>query len=708
MQVWVSITILLVYVAFTFLLGVAISLMSPRTCVLMQCNARSELMKESVDTDTQPCDNFYQFTCGRIASNRSKNRMTVWDEIERKQLIRLATFLSRENRSDDHEMLIVAKRLYKNCVDPSKRIDPEGLQSFLENVVIIGGFPLLPETYTNGKGSISKTEGSAIMHGLETAHFYEVKIVNIYSSLDPIPRFSTPKALTNKFLPSFEKQVKFVSELYKILSENETITDEVRDVIDKTVRFKEKLWSAADSDRQGLKTYSMVDYAGFVYDLEMRYIHISDPITLLLPGQSLTDILISSGFESYIKKLDELVHSTDYKIIKNYSIIEHVIANILFLPKPLRQIYDKYMRNPDDPSIENSANKQIACANILRRKMATVLSSIYIRHYYSPVATYARLYSMIRNIQKIMKPLINSADWMNTNDKDDANINLYHVSVTNPLPDDVLKYFTNKTEFEIQCATFCFANFTLFDDYLVLNAETDYYNIIHLNTTLPWNIYQEYHDVFSTKIYYDYARKSIIIPSGLLRYPSFHSQWPRYLNFGGFGSLLLLELIRALDFAGVNYGSIDLGESLWSSFAKVNYDRKRRCFLDQYNKHLAPLKGANVTNLNTVNEIIQDNTAIAVAYQAYQEYKKSRFFPEANLKDWHAYTVDQLFFINYATYYCTKFDKTYVKGMTDAEVASPSHEYKVVSSLRNYPKFSEIFNCKIGDGMNPADKCSVF
>ncbi|KAG8300099.1 NEDD8 protease nep2 [Homalodisca vitripennis] len=707
MQVWLALTILLVYVAFTFLVGVAISLMSPRTCVLMQCNARAKLMKESIDSDIQPCDNFYRFTCGTIASNRTKNAMTVWDDIEKKQLTRLAMFLGREIRSDDHWMLVAAKRLYQNCVDPSKRIDHESMETFLETVVFTGGFPLHEDIIEVQNANAD--EARARCFGLETANLFYMTIVNIHLSPDPIPRISVPKALRNKFLPSFDNQVEFVSELYKILGKHETVPDKVQRAIKETVRFKEELWRAASSERQGLKTYNMVDLKGFLYDTDLIFVNILKAIQKLLPDQKLTDILISSGFESYIMELDKLLDKTDYKIVRNYSVIESVIAHILFFPKPVRDIYDKYMRNSDEPSIENIAHKKLTCANILRRKMATILSSIYIRLYSPPVATYARLYSMIRYVHKVMKPLISRADWMESKDKRDTNINLNYVSVTNPLPDDVLKYFKNKTEFEEYCSAFCFADITVFDDFLTLNTVIDIYNWLHLNTTiLPWNMYQEYHDVFSTNIYYDQARKSIIVPSGLLRYPSYYSQWPRYLNFGGFGSLLLHELIRALDFAGVNYGASDLDADLWSSFAKENYDKKRRCFLEQYNKYVSHLTGTKLTNLNTVNGIIQDNTAIAVAHLAYQEYKKTRFFPEAKLKHWYGYSVDQLFFINYATYYCTKSDKIYVKGMTDKEVARHSHEYKVVSSLRNYPKFSEVFNCKIGDGMNPADKCSVF
>uniref|UniRef100_A0A1B6MHC4 Peptidase M13 C-terminal domain-containing protein n=1 Tax=Graphocephala atropunctata TaxID=36148 RepID=A0A1B6MHC4_9HEMI len=702
MPVWLALVFLLAYVSLVFIVGVMWSLLNQRICLRVNCLARAALLTKSVDHETEPCDNFYRYVCGNP-------NISIWDRIERKQQYRLSRFLSRPMVDDDYSVLRMAKMLYGNCVDPSKRVDKEGVQPYLYVRSLNGERRFLKKTKRRGI-QVSTEEKLARQSGLGTAHFYEVRIVPSQFLPRHVAQFSTPKALRRKFYASHNNQVIFATEVYKVLSGNENLTDDVRVAINDTVNFKEKLLNATRSERLGLPdSYKLVRLEDLLWSLSIRINLDFDRIDLRTSDK----VLISSNFVHYIGELDRVVRKMENRVLKFYIVLEQVIAHIEFFPKSLRQIYDKYMKSSDELFFEREDGKQLLCANILRNILATTLTSFYIGKYfpngYIDSHVYIRINEFIWNTKMVLQPMINRADWISVKDKGDINSKIKYFTVQAPLPDDIMEFLSNKTEVENHLSGFCFRNITVLDEIFNLNADLYELNMKLSNLTKKhWNVFQDYYDVFSANLYYDNQRRALIIPMVLFEYPSFDLNWPRYLNYGGFGSLLVQELIRGLDFGGINYGESEPKKHSWSNFTKTNYDKKRTCFLDQYNKYVEPLTGVNVTDLTEIHDNIQDSAAIVVSHRAYHNYAKARFYHEAKLKGWEKYSVDQLFFINYATYYCKKLDKIYTRGMEKYEVAGASQEYRIVGSLRNYPGFSKAFRCMEGDGMNPVDKCHIF
>jgi membrane metallo-endopeptidase-like protein 1 len=71
------------------------------------------------------------------------------------------------------------------------------------------------------------------------------------------------------------------------------------------------------------------------------------------------------------------------------------------------------------------------------------------------------------------------------------------------------------------------------------------------------------------------------------------------------------------------------------------------------------------------------------------------------------FSADQLFWISAANIWCGKFRPEVLKLRINAGVHSPA-KFRVIGPLSNSPEFAQSFNCPVGSPMNPRKKCSVW
>uniref|UniRef100_A0A669QUD0 Membrane metalloendopeptidase like 1 n=1 Tax=Phasianus colchicus TaxID=9054 RepID=A0A669QUD0_PHACC len=144
----------------------------------------------------------------------------------------------------------------------------------------------------------------------------------------------------------------------------------------------------------------------------------------------------------------------------------------------------------------------------------------------------------------------------------------------------------------------------------------------------------------------------------------------------------------------------------WSNFSAMHFKEQSRCMVHQYGNYTWELAGGqNVSGISTLGENIADNGGVRQAYKAYlkwleQEGKEPKL-PGLNLSH------KQLFFLNFAQVWCGSYRPEYASQSIKTDVHSPL-KYRVMGSLQNFEAFSEVFHCKKGTAMHPADKCRVW
>uniref|UniRef100_A0A914QTN8 Peptidase M13 C-terminal domain-containing protein n=1 Tax=Panagrolaimus davidi TaxID=227884 RepID=A0A914QTN8_9BILA len=108
----------------------------------------------------------------------------------------------------------------------------------------------------------------------------------------------------------------------------------------------------------------------------------------------------------------------------------------------------------------------------------------------------------------------------------------------------------------------------------------------------------------------------------------------------------------------------------------------------------------------TLRENIADNGSLRTAYAAYN-LRLARQPDTLKLPALSNYTDHQLYFIAYANTYCESVKINSAQQLLDSEKTSPAL-FRVNIPLQNFPAFSQAFNCPIGSGMNPYEKCRIW
>ncbi len=193
--------------------------------------------------------------------------------------------------------------------------------------------------------------------------------------------------------------------------------------------------------------------------------------------------------------------------------------------------------------------------------------------------------------------------------------------------------------------------------------------------------------------------------------PFFDSQSPKYLNYGGIGSVIGHEITHGFDDQGRTYDKDgkffrDDEVGLWTNATVEQYKQRASCIINQYSSYNATQVNMNLNGYQTQGENIADNGGIKESFGAYQKWAKQNG-PEQLLPGLEKYSQTQLFFINYAQVWCAKFRDASLKSRILTGVHSPG-PFRIQGPTSNFVEFSKAFNCKPKQANNPDNKCSVW
>ncbi|KAK7478165.1 hypothetical protein BaRGS_00030612 [Batillaria attramentaria] len=198
----------------------------------------------------------------------------------------------------------------------------------------------------------------------------------------------------------------------------------------------------------------------------------------------------------------------------------------------------------------------------------------------------------------------------------------------------------------------------------------------------------------------------IEFPAAILVPPVFSDQFPDSLNHGGLGALIGHEITHGYDNKGAQYDKYGNQAPWWHPEDKEKFINKARCMKEQYSKFRDPVLGMKVAGSLTLGENIADNGGLKEAYRAYRNAIDKRGKEEAKLPVL-PYTPDQLFFIGFGQMWCAKIRDKFRALALRSDNHSPAR-FRVLGTLQNNPDFSRVFNCSTGSPMNPSEKCHVW
>ncbi|CAF0826080.1 unnamed protein product [Adineta steineri] len=119
-------------------------------CTSPYCIKAANYLLESIDETIDPCENFYEFSCGKWIKNviipSESNQRSVFSQLEKNLGHTLADLLSSSpssNRMKKSKSITNARRLYSSCIDEGT-IEMQGVDVIMSVVnKELGGWPVL-------------------------------------------------------------------------------------------------------------------------------------------------------------------------------------------------------------------------------------------------------------------------------------------------------------------------------------------------------------------------------------------------------------------------------------------------------------------------------------------------------------------------------------------------------------------------------------
>lgn len=99
-----------------------------------------------------------------------------------------------------------------------------------------------------------------------------------------------------------------------------------------------------------------------------------------------------------------------------------------------------------------------------------------------------------------------------------------------------------------------------------------------------------------------------------------------------------------------------------------------------------------MNGLKTFQENIADYLGVTFAFKAYQSYVALNE-AESRLSGLEQFSPEQIFFISFATQFCTKYENNDVLNRVMQDAVHSVLPHRVIGALSNFYSFSEHFKC---------------
>ncbi|KAF5863212.1 hypothetical protein ETB97_010440 [Aspergillus alliaceus] len=413
-------------------------------------------------------------------------------------------------------------------------------------------------------------------------------------------------------------------------------------------------------------------------------------ISALSPSGYKSDRLIV-GSPSYMEALSSILNETPREVVQLYfkwKIIQTYADEIEDAKiQPLRE-FNNRLAGKDPQATEERWRK---CIRSLDDNLGWMLSRFYVLDSFSEESKQLGD-QIVSDIKERFVFTLHQTSWMPSQVRDLAikkvgNI-IQKIGYPTNSPDvmdaaDVEKYYehlkvSNETFFENTLAS---AKFDLHNEWSKLGKPTD---------RNEWSMTAP-----TVNAYYNPPGNEIVFPAGIMQPPVFYGpSAPLYLAYGAFGAVSGHELSHAFDSTGRHYDETGNYTDWWDDKTVEAFEQRAQCFVDQYSHFTAPEQSTeeplHVNGRLTLGENIADAGGIGAAYHAWK--KHDGVSPDPQLPGLSKFTKEQLFFIAYGNWWCSKSTAEAAREAIYNDPHAPKPA-RIIGTMENSREFNEAFNC---------------
>uniref|UniRef100_A0A8C9FA61 Membrane metalloendopeptidase like 1 n=1 Tax=Pavo cristatus TaxID=9049 RepID=A0A8C9FA61_PAVCR len=673
---------------------------SGNICTTPGCVTAAARIIQNMDTTADPCKDFYQYACGgwlnRHVIPETSSRYSIFDILRDE----LEIILKGRNEASlsllTHLCLISALTIY--CL-----IEQRDSLPLLEVLTMVGDWPVASADWNNTKGNTKWSVEAVPLSPTFSLQTVKAKTIICLMTNDSKPFHHDLRTHTISSVQVREAYLQFMITIAKMIREDMNISKDdlfVQEEMAKVMELETDIANAttpAEERHDVTLLYNKMT----LKELQEKFALNEFNWTFFIQGvMSSVSVQVDPEEEvvvygmPYLQELKAIISKYSASTIQNYLIWRLVIDRVSSLSRRFKDARASYRKALYGTTLEEARWRE--CVSYVNNNMENAVGAMYVRETFAGESK-RMVQDLIDKIREVFIETLDELQWM-----DEASKAKAREKVRENLK---LQYsFMNIKSLEYCSFTLNFSEHNYFENILENLRAGAQKSLKKLRERVDQDIWIIGAAVVNA--FYSPNRNQIVFPAGILQPPFFSKHQPQALNFGGIGMVIGHEITHGFDDNGRNFDKDGNMFDWWSNFSAMHFKEQSRCMVHQYGNYTWELAGGqNVSGISTLGENIADNGGVRQAYKAYlkwleQEGKEPKL-PGLNLSH------KQLFFLNFAQVWCGSYRPEYASQSIKTDVHSPL-KYRVMGSLQNFEAFSEVFHCKKGTAMHPADKCRVW
>jgi len=201
--------------------------------------------------------------------------------------------------------------------------------------------------------------------------------------------------------------------------------------------------------------------------------------------------------------------------------------------------------------------------------------------------------------------------------------------------------------------------------------------------------------------YYSSQMNDINFPAGVLQPPLYDPAMDDAPNYGNTGGTIGHELTHAFDDEGRQFDAHGNLRDWWTDADAAEFNRRAQCIVDQYAQYTA-IDDLKINSKLTEGEDIADLGGLVLAWMAWQAQSA-----DAPPQPRDGFSPQQRFFIGYAQWSCDNMRPEEQRELALTDPHSPAR-YRVNGVLVNMPQFAQAFSCRVDQPMAKPTPCRVW
>ncbi|KAJ3188049.1 Phosphatidylinositol 4-kinase pik1alpha (PI4-kinase)(PtdIns-4-kinase), partial [Irineochytrium annulatum] len=705
-------------------------------CTSMDCVLTAGMILQSLDQAVDPCDDFYEFSCGgwakanplpehvasiSAASNLQKSVQRAVKSILSSPYPGMSA-LPTTNINDTVLLFNKMRTIYTSCQEEGA-INSRGVEP-LSNLLasrIAQHFPILVPVFPGGTAKLRKDRLALALSAFHAFNSYPFFYMTVAPSpvqfmrnipvLVPWQHLGLPKDRyqDDTAVQAYKQALtKILSMVFEALPFEMAATRSYYQLASDVAEFEASLAAVTPSRESIVHSYQdtvtvvqlaevapnflWTEYFDMRFNVSEHHEAAASPLVRVLGGTA------------YFEGASKLVGEAPPEVVEAYilwtaiqELAPFVATELEKAMAPIREVRGEEASNK---------NRRDFCVGVVEKYTGDLIGKYFAEAFIS-AADKSAATDAFENVRAYVEEHISNAKWMEEDSKTVAVEKLSKLLISAGFVDEHVNsaYLSNKyagldpgSEQEFFEAIVMAREIDVFETLSQISEPTDRKRSWTITTDLDAS--------------YKMIQNALFAPAGFLQYPSFSTSLPSYFNYGSVGSVVAARIVHAIDGMGRYYDQDGIMRDWYTPKTAYHVNANSQCFVDQYSAfHVTdPEVGEEVYLDGKKGKLanIADSWGLELAFQAW---KRDRFMVGAAVKNpilpgLEGYTNEQLFFIGFAARECANLTpearlKTVKSGMT-----SPG-EFKVRGAVANSVEFAKAFQCWADAPMNPSNKCKI-